>query len=66
MAVRKAFDKVHHKRLLKKLWAYGGRYKVRKEPSPAKRAEKMRKEPCFMEERQILLYHACRTKFRSH
>ena len=43
-----------------------GRCKVRKEPSPAKRAEKMRKEPCFKEEKQTLLYHANRTKFRSH
>ena len=40
-----------------------GRYKVRKEPSPAKRCEKMRKEPCFMEEKQTLLYHAYRAKF---
>ena len=37
-----------------------GRYKVRKEPSPAKRCEKMRKESSFMEDKQALLY---RTRF---
>ena len=52
-----------------------GRYKVRKEPSPAKRCEKsgkyakraenMRKEPCFMDEKETLLYQVYRTKFRS-
>ena len=30
------------------------------------KCEKMRKEPFFMEEKQTLLYHAYRTKFRSH
>ena len=40
--------------------------KSRHQRKDAKRAEKMRKEPCFMEEKQTLLYHAYRTKFRSH
>ena len=54
--------------LLKKFYVFGffnsiiGRYKVRKEPSPAKRCEKMRKERkrCeksrFMEEKNRLCY----------
>ena len=38
----------------------------RKDAKDTKRAENMQKEPCFMEEKQILLYRVYRTTFRSH